>query len=93
MKPSSNTTFDRFVSERIKDLELEVRFVRGRQKIDEVISECWLIARELCSDETLAELQNPEIQDLVIKRLFRGQFATQMLHAHNVAQMQRTETI
>lgn len=71
MKSSSTSTFDRFVSERIKDLKRSTRFIRGRQQIDEMKNECWLIARELSSDETLAELQNPEVQELVIKRLSR----------------------
>lgn len=69
MKPSSGSAFDRFVVERNKDLRRLARYTRGEQQLADVISQSWLMARELSADDTLEELQNLDFQERLLRRL------------------------
>lgn len=69
MKPSSRSAFERFVAERNKDLQRLARYTRGEQQLADVISQSWLMARELSTDGTLEELQNLDFQDKLLRRL------------------------
>ena len=56
MTASSQSAFDCFVTERIKDLKRLAGYTRGEQQLADVINESWLMARELSLDDTLEEL-------------------------------------
>jgi hypothetical protein len=69
MEPSSRSAFDYFVTERVKDLKRLAGHTRGEQQLTDVINQSWLIARELCLDDTLEELLNPDFQERLLQRL------------------------
>jgi hypothetical protein len=71
MKLSSKSAFECFVVARTKHLQRIANFTAGQHAFHDVVNESWLVAWHLSKDETLAELQNVEFQDQVLREVRR----------------------
>jgi hypothetical protein len=65
-------TFERFVTQRKKDLQRIARHTRGEHQLPDVINEAWVIACDLAARNGSAiEFLNPAFQELLLSHVYQ----------------------
>ncbi len=70
MAHSQDPAFERFVTQRKKDLRRIARHTRGEHQFQDVINEAWLVACDLAARRgAVSEFLNPTFQELLLSHL------------------------
>lgn len=85
MVSNDDSGFDYFVRERQSDLKRIARHTRGEYQFDDVKSEAWVMAQEICATKNIPiRFSDPEYQELLLAYVYQALVRyteTQVRHA------------